>query len=505
MTLRTFIYVIAPSLALVWALVYLTKFPGLADPPGGIGFGSPLSRSQLFSTPERQIRAHVNQGKVVDPSHRYRSDGEGVLENGTSLLGQDAPARMTISSPWYGSSYAQAGYLLVLAALGYGVYRWRKRGRQAAKKAEKRQQQHSSNAQYIADITYELRMPINIISTMTEQLLRNQGEQVREASVLIQHCTNKLQTLVNEMQDFSRLPSGHLPLKMRHQDVVPFARNLLESYRLLAEAQAIKVHFCPQVSSLHTDFDAQQLGALLSYLFSTVIRQTASGGNIQLRIAREKGHGGESCLIEVHGQDLAAGEKGPARLNGKRHDMATPNLQLDRAGEELAVLSESARMLGGDISTLEVGKGISWLLRLPVTAQAPRRHPDQERSNGIQQANLPVVSPNGKGQDPEEPFLQKLRQVIEENLDDEQFGITRICQLMHLSRSHLHRKLEALTGQSTSHFLRSMRLNRAMHLLKTTDLNVSQVAYQVGFKNRSHFTQVFTKEFGDPPSHFRRG
>ncbi len=103
----------------------------------------------------------------------------------------------------------------------------------------------------------------------------------------------------------------------------------------------------------------------------------------------------------------------------------------------------------------------------------------------------------------EHSFLLRIRKVIEQNLQNENFGIQELCHIFRISRAQLHRKVKALTGKSTSRFIRSVRLREAMNLLESTDMNVSEVGYAVGFTNRSHFTQVFTEEFGKSPIHFK--
>lgn len=98
----------------------------------------------------------------------------------------------------------------------------------------------------------------------------------------------------------------------------------------------------------------------------------------------------------------------------------------------------------------------------------------------------------------------KVRKSVESNLSDENFGIAQLCQVLAISRTQLHRRLKAVTGRPTSHVVRSIRLERAKTLLQNTDLNVSEVGYAVGYANSSHFTQVFTIEYGKPPSHYKR-
>jgi len=106
--------------------------------------------------------------------------------------------------------------------------------------------------------------------------------------------------------------------------------------------------------------------------------------------------------------------------------------------------------------------------------------------------------------DPEEQFLHQIRQVVESRLEDERFGIAQLCREMYISRSQLHRKLKALTGKPTSHFIRDIRLNKSKELLLSTNLSISQIAFEVGFRKPAYFSEVFSETFGESPSDFRK-
>lgn len=100
----------------------------------------------------------------------------------------------------------------------------------------------------------------------------------------------------------------------------------------------------------------------------------------------------------------------------------------------------------------------------------------------------------------EDPFIEKLRAAIEDRIEDEKFGIAELCQTVNLSRMQVHRKLKALTNMPTTTFINTIRLQRAYRLLQETKLNVSEVAYQVGFSDHAYFTRLFVKKFGKTPS-----
>jgi len=124
-------------------------------------------------------------------------------------------------------------------------------------------------------------------------------------------------------------------------------------------------------------------------------------------------------------------------------------------------------------------------------------------------ARYASLSPEGIPETPaeiqEDAFLKKLRSIVEAHLDSEEFGIGELCKELAVSRTQLHRKLKALTNKSTSQVIRTIRMQEAKKLLLNPDMHISEIGYAVGYGNPSHFTQEFTKEFGEAPSFFRKG
>ena len=96
-------------------------------------------------------------------------------------------------------------------------------------------------------------------------------------------------------------------------------------------------------------------------------------------------------------------------------------------------------------------------------------------------------------------FTDQAKAIILENLDNEHFGVSELAAAMHMSRSNLLRKCKKQTELSASQFIRQIRLEEAMELLKDTDLTVSEVSYRVGFGSTSYFIKCFREHYGHPP------
>ena len=104
----------------------------------------------------------------------------------------------------------------------------------------------------------------------------------------------------------------------------------------------------------------------------------------------------------------------------------------------------------------------------------------------------------------ENHFLTKITGIIEENISNEQFGVSELAREAGMSRSNLLRKVKSLSGLSVSLFIRQVRLKKAMEMLKQESLNVSEVSYRVGFSSTSYFIKCFREHYGYPPGEIGR-
>ncbi|MEM6362006.1 MAG: response regulator [Bacteroidota bacterium] len=102
----------------------------------------------------------------------------------------------------------------------------------------------------------------------------------------------------------------------------------------------------------------------------------------------------------------------------------------------------------------------------------------------------------------DEVFLNKVKEVMDSELSNSDFNATTFSKMVNMSRMQLHRKLLAYTGLSTTAFIRSQRLQQAIHILETSDATINEVAYAVGFNTPSYFMKCFKETFKKTPSEY---
>ena len=103
----------------------------------------------------------------------------------------------------------------------------------------------------------------------------------------------------------------------------------------------------------------------------------------------------------------------------------------------------------------------------------------------------------------DEKFLEAIIQHLETNYQDENFSVEQLASLMALSRSQLHRKLIALTGQVPNRLIRTYRLKKAFDMVSNHVASIAEIGYKVGFNSPAYFTKCFEEEFGHTPSEIR--
>jgi len=108
-----------------------------------------------------------------------------------------------------------------------------------------------------------------------------------------------------------------------------------------------------------------------------------------------------------------------------------------------------------------------------------------------------------KDSNTESAFIHKAILLVENNMQNSSFSIDTMVEELNMSQSTLYRKIKSLTGLSLTSFIRSIRLKKAAHLILTDDLNLSQIAYEVGFNDYKYFKISFEKQFDCLPSKYK--
>ncbi len=122
--------------------------------------------------------------------------------------------------------------------------------------------------------------------------------------------------------------------------------------------------------------------------------------------------------------------------------------------------------------------------------------------SGAQDVGASITPPELKGND--EALMEKIMDIINARIDDPGLNVEMLGRSVGISRVQLHRKLKDILGMTPSDFIRNIRLKRACQLLQKPDVDITQVAYAVGFSSQPHFSTSFKRYTGFSPTEYRQ-
>ncbi len=124
------------------------------------------------------------------------------------------------------------------------------------------------------------------------------------------------------------------------------------------------------------------------------------------------------------------------------------------------------------------------------------RKKDFQRSVEVNPASITITSLD-------EQIIKRALGCIENNMDNTSYNVEALSSDMGMSRMNLYRKLQSITGQTPTEFIRTIRLKRAAQLLESSQLTISEVADRVGFSSSSYFSKCFKEQFGMLPTQYQ--
>ncbi|WP_281637888.1 hybrid sensor histidine kinase/response regulator transcription factor [Flavobacterium marginilacus] len=101
-------------------------------------------------------------------------------------------------------------------------------------------------------------------------------------------------------------------------------------------------------------------------------------------------------------------------------------------------------------------------------------------------------------------FIEKVTDIISSHIEETDLNPEILAQKIKISQRQLYRKIKAVSGSTVHEFITKVRMEHAADLLKNSDLNISQIAYKVGFTEASNFSRTFSKHFGCSPSQYSK-
>lgn len=272
-------------------------------------------------------------------------------------------------------------------------------------------------------------------------------------------------------------------------DLNHFVKHLLQALKPIAKAEDIHLSFIPAANSVNAVFQAAVLISDLTHIICKLVEFTPEQEKIIVSIEDSSAQKSK-IIIRNSGINLARNNevthacKLPVIVVASLGQATQYEIEIDLFEEEIASAHASDEHMNGQKFIPEYYAEIRKRLRSHFTkadnlVEVLSRHNPREAT-----------------------FLKKVNEVIISNIENRQLDANHLSEIMNMSRTQLFRRLKPIIQQSPGNYIRTIKLQKAKELFETTDLRISEVAYKTGFETASHFTKVFTKQYGVKPSLF---
>ncbi len=272
-------------------------------------------------------------------------------------------------------------------------------------------------------------------------------------------------------------------------DLVHFIHHMVNALKPIAKAEDIDLTFTRPGKIVMAVFHPGSLAADLTAILSKLIEFTPEQERISIAL-HDLDQVKARIVIQISGIDLSRSSEvthschSPVVVSGG-HASTRYELEVDLFDESAREREDHHKVNGANY--------------IPDYYAEIRK---RLRSHFTKADNL--VASLERSNPREATFLVKVNGLIIANLENPQFDANYLSEAMSLSRTQLFRRLKPIIRQSPGSYIRTMKLQKAKELFESTDMRISEVAYKTGFESASHFTKMFTKQFGVKPSVFRR-
>ncbi|MGD2086280.1 MAG: response regulator [Candidatus Aminicenantes bacterium] len=361
-----------------------------------------------------------NYTNLASGLYAFRVQARNVYQH----LGSEDIFRFKVLPPWYKAWWAFLLYALGMVILIYGIVKWRsiklekekqkleniikertkeikqkneqlekqtfqlkdqskklkeksdqleKQTLQLKDQSEKLKEMDKVKSRFFANISHEFRTPLTLIKSPLEQMLSGSRdkEQKKILNVMLRN-SQRLLTLINQLLDLSRFDSGKMKLQAACQNIVPFLKSTLESFRMLALQNQLELGFHCEQPDIFIYFDTQKMEEVMYNLLINAIKFTPAGGKITVSVSPDQQDPGQP-EVKISVRDTGIGipkEQFDYIFDRFYQAEGLKEEAYKGAGIGLALTKEIILLHHGNIDVhSQEGEGTEFVIRLPIGNQ----------------------------------------------------------------------------------------------------------------------------------------
>ena len=284
---------------------------------------------------------------------------------------------ISISPPWWRTPWAYLFYVLLIIS---GLYILRRIEINRAKlrndlemkefEAKKQRELEAMKSRFFANLSHEFRTPLTLIRGPIEELINKKaGENEQEYYNIIYRNSEKLQKLIDQLLELTRLENAVIPLKAKKENLVKILRGIFFSFESIVKSKSIKMSFISYTDSVFCWIDKDKLEKIINNLLSNAIKFTPENGTITFEINNKKINLDEFAEIIVRDNGIGITEDKLEKIFDRFYQVDdSSNRNFSGSGIGLALVKELVDLHKWQITVKsEQGKGTEFLLLIPLS------------------------------------------------------------------------------------------------------------------------------------------
>ncbi|MEL6924963.1 MAG: hybrid sensor histidine kinase/response regulator, partial [Bacteroidota bacterium] len=264
--------------------------------------------------------------------------------------------------------------LLLISGTIFGLYYFQ--SRQKVMKAEKEKAINEARSKFFANISHEFRTPLTLILNGLKDTNASGGIELNKTDTdIIQRNANRLQQLIEQLLDVSKIEAGKMVLNATEGNFSRYLKGLVGTFQSLAAEKQINLQFYQQPKDIRAPFDRDKTDKIFYNLLGNALKFTSAGGDVQVRIGTEQ----QEVLVEITDTGIGIPEEELPHIFDRFHRAKQKDeYAYEGSGIGLALVRELVELHGGSIEVVsDLHKGSSFFVRLPgseteaLTNQSP--------------------------------------------------------------------------------------------------------------------------------------
>jgi len=303
--------------------------------------------------------------------------------------------KIIILPPWWATTWAYIFYVLILGSILYFTWKLqvkrikvRHEFEMSRFESQKLHEVDEIKSRFFTNISHEFRTPLTLIMGPAKQILsRARDQQIKDDAKVIFRSADKINRLVNELLELSKIEAGKLKLRTQPENLVVLIRELVFSFQSFAERKKIILTFNSSEDEIIVYIDKDKIEKILSNLISNALKFTPYGGTVSVHIKRETAE----ALIIVSDTGVGIAKESQEKIFDKFYQVDSSHTrEQEGTGIGLALTKELIELHKAKIELeSEEGRGSAFKVRVPLGK-------DHLKTDEILTDDLPVEMVDGE-------------------------------------------------------------------------------------------------------------